>query len=75
MKGLCGCGCVCMGFVCLCAQCVLHYVRCCMYMRNVRVFVKGGWEVRGWGGGLGVEEKEGRVVNSSTSSRSTLSSQ
>lgn len=44
-----------------------------MYVRERSTCVrkKGGWEARGRGG---VEEKEGGVVNNSTSSRSTLSS-
>lgn len=46
-----------------------------MYVRERSTCVrkKGGWEARGEGWG-GVEEKEGGVVNNSTSSRSTLSS-
>lgn len=51
--------------VSVCSVCVLHCGYGCTCVREVRVFVKKVG---------GVEEKEGGVVNNSTSSRSTLSS-
>lgn len=59
--------------VSVCSVCVLHCGYGCTCVREVRVFVKKvGGKRGGWVGG--VEEKEGGVVNNSTSSRSTLSS-